>query len=996
VVAAMSPEQWERVKEIYEAALERSLLERKAYVDEQAEDDVVRAEVLRLLSVNASLDSFLSTPPFVDRRLSYTEPPERLAQGQVLAGRFRVIRFIAAGGMGEVYKAEDLRLDRIVVLKFLPNELPEDGQSLERFRREAKAASALNHPSICTVYDLGEDAGRAFIAMEYVDGETLSARIEKGPLSVDETIKIAIALANALSAAHTKGIIHRDLKPSNIMLTNTGVKLLDFGLAKWERPTTSDEPTEESLATEAQIAGTLPYMSPEQLRGAEVDARSDVFSFGVVLYEMLTGRRAFQGQSRRDIVTAVDDEELSPSRKFVRNAPNDLERVIRRCLQKNPDDRYALMSEIVRELEDYDAADPSSTRFRWVAISGATILLVGLGIVGWLLHSGKTHPLTAKDTIVIADFTNTTGDPLFDGTLAQGLSVQLEQSPFLSIVSDEQVQQTLQMMGQKPDAKLTPAIAREVCQRTASAAVVDGSIVEIGTPYLLTLKAVNCSNGERLASTEAQANDKNHVLDALGKTATEMRSKLGESLASVQKFDTPLEQATTSSLEALQAFSLAVSKTHAGDFAAAVAACQRAISLDPNFVLAYAFLGITYDDLGESTLAAENLKKAYAMRDRVSERERFLISDTYYLGAIGDLNREAQIDELWAQAHPRDGVVFNQLGVAYGKTGQLDKSLAALLEATRLVPTSAIWNGNVAFSYIALNRLDEARAVIQQAQSRNVDAPFFRLFLYQIDFLQNDSAGMGDLSARSMGGPIEGHMLALESDTAAYSGQLSKANDLTKRAIESAVRSQLKENAAGYLAEAALREALFGNVAKVVHPAAEALQTSTDRYTQAWVALALALSRNRSQAERLADDLARRFPEDTVVRFYDLPMTHAAVALDEGKDSEAIDALQAATRYELAPDLQLYVVYVRGMAYLAAHKGALAAVEFQKILDHPGIVANAPIGSLVHLQIGRAYAMQGDTAKAKSACQDFLTLWKDADPDIPILKQAKAEYAGLQ
>lgn len=636
-----------------------------------------------------------------------------------------------------------------------------------------------------------------------------------------------------------------------------------------------------------------------------------------------------------------------------------------------------------------------SRRLQW-AISGATILVIGLAVSGWSLFSHKTRVLTDRDTIVLPDFTNTTGDPLFDGTLEQGLSVKLEESPFLSIISDERIQQTLQLMGQKPDAKLTPKIALEVCRRTGSAAVLDGSIAQIGERYLLTLKAVSCADGESLASTEAQASDKNHVLDALGKTATEMRRKLGESLNTVQKFDTPLEQATTSSLEALQALSLAASKLHAMDFAAAAAACQRAISLDPNFALAYACVGTAYSDLGQTTVAAENLRKAYAMRDKVSERERFLISAEYYLAVTGDLDTLVQNDELWAEVYPRDGVAFNELGAAYGMGGQPEKSLAAFLEATRRMPGSAMWNANLAMNYVALNRWDEARAAIRQAQSQKVDTPYFQLQLYQIDFVRNDAVGMADEVARSMGGPIEGRMLAEESDTAAYHGQLSKANNLTERAIDSAARFQVKQNAAGYMAGTALKEALFGDTSRVGHSAAAALRISTDRDTQFVVALALALSNDPQLAQKLADDLAKRFPDDTLAKFHHLPLIHAAIALNEGKSSNAIDALQRAIQYDFVPQASLYASYLRGIAYLGAHQGGRAASDFQKVLDHPGMVMNDCIGALAHLQLGRAYALAGDLPKATAAYRDFFTLWKESDPDIPVLKQAKAENARLQ
>jgi len=943
--------------------------------------------------------------------------------GQTIS-HYRIIEKLGGGGMGVVYKAEDTRLHRIVALKFLPPEMAHDPASLQRFRREAQAASALNHPNICTIHDIGEQDGQPFIAMEFLDGQTLKHRISGKPLPLDETLELGIEIADALDAAHAKGIVHRDIKPANIFVTQRGhAKILDFGLAKLApgggdpavslsgAPTIS-KPTE--LTQIGAVMGTITYMSPEQVRGEALDARTDLFSFGAVLYEMAAGVQPFWGETSGAIGEAILTRTPIPAVRLNPNLPPKLQEMITKALEKDRKLRYQSAAEIRTDLQrlkrDSDwsrvaveaAATPQaapkpgtkSHRLRILG-AGATVLTVALAVGVWLfLSSRKTHALTPKDTIVLADFTNNTADPIFDGTLTQGFSVEMEQSPFLSIISDEQLQQTLQMMGQKPDAKLTPKIGRELCLRTGSAAVLDGSITQVGTPYLLTVKAVNCSNGKTLASTEAKASDKSHVLDALGKTAAEMRSKLGESLSTVQRFDTPLEQATTSSLEALQALSLASQKMGGMDYSGAVPLCQRAISLDPNFAFAYATLGTAYTDLGEGALAAENLKKAYDLRDRVSEREKFLISDRYYEAVTGDLDKAAQVCELWARTYPRDSIAFNQLGNSYAVFGQLDKSLAAFREASRLSPTWAIWEGNVALNYIYLNQLDEARAIIEQAESRKVDAPFFRLFLYQIDFLQNNAVGMADQAAQSMGGPVEDRMLDLESDTAAYSGQLAKANSLTNRAIDSATRLQVKERAADYLAEVALREALFGNAAKVGQSTAATLKVSTE--PQPWVALALAFANKRSQAQRLADDVGKRFPENTLVRFYYLPMIHAVFALNDGKASDAIDILQATTRYELAPDQRLYAVYVRGIAYLAARQGEQAAAEFQKIHDHPGIVLNDPIGALAHMQLGRAYALTGDTPKAKRAYQDFLALWKDADPDIPILKQAKAEYAKLQ
>ena len=947
---------------------------------------------------------------------------------------YRILDKLGAGGMGVVYKALDTRLDRLVALKFLPDHMEQDPQALERFRREAHAASALNHPGICTIYDVGEQDHHSFIAMEFIDGETLSQYIHRQSLSVEQVLELGIHIADALDVAHTAGIVHRDIKPSNVFVTKRGqAKVLDFGLAKLlpkELPhldsgAPSSKQPQEAVSLVGVISGTPAYMSPEQIRGDDLDARTDIFAFGLLLYEMASGRQAFGGRTGGVIIESILTRAPAPVRTANPQIPVRLEEIIGKCLEKDRTQRYSSaaavrsdLQQLKREVESGNITrsdfvpQPRPSRSRWKELAAGGALLLILLIVGaWYYAARPAHALSRMDTIVLADFNNKTGDAIFDDTLRQGLAAQLQQSPFLSLLSDQRIRQTLRLMGQPPDTKLSPKIIGDLCQRAGSKAYLSGSISNLGSQYVIGVNAVNCQTGDYLAQEQVTANGKENVLKALGEASTKLREKLGESLKTVHKLDTPIEQATTPSLEALQAYSMGRNTMQGkGDYVGAVPLLKRSIELDPKFAMAYAMLGTSYHNLGENKLSAENTSKAYDLRTRVSEWEKFYIESHYHHFVTGDMEKARQAYELWAQIYPREQVPPTNLGIIYQTLGQHEKSLSEFREGLRLSPDSLNF-GDVVSGFIHLNRFDEARATADEALSKNLDSADLRAYLYQLAFLNDDLAGMAKQVSWAAGKPGEENvMLYLEAGTAAYSGKLAAAREFSRQAATSADRAGEKELEADCEAAAGLWEALYGNAQEARQHVATTLAKSNGRDAQYVGALALAVIGDSARAQALAEDLQKRFPDDTVVRFNYLPTLHAQLflsAADHSPDrshenaAKAIQALAVALPYELGVPangtfwINLYPIYIRGQAFLASHQGTQAVAEFQKILDWRGVVGNEPIGALAHLGLARSYALTGDTAKSRAAYNTFLTLWKDADPSAPILQQANTEWAKL-
>jgi len=999
----VTPERYQQIGSVFDAALEREPAARAAFLAEACgADEALRREVASLIASHEQDTHRIENSPD-DVAAGWLAAAKSIPRHEF--AHFAMISLLGKGGMGEVWLAEDSQLGRKVAIKLLPTEFTTDADRLRRFEQEARAASALNHPNIITIHEIGKVDATLFIVTEYIEGETLRERMKDDAeqrVPETETLEVALQICAALTAAHHAGIVHRDIKPENVMVRRDGyAKVLDFGLAKLTEPLPGgiSEPGVEHSTETGAVMGTPRYMSPEQARGEKVDARTDIWSLGVVVYEMIAGRPPFPGKTPGDVIAAILRDEPPPLNEYVPGASPELARVVTKAMRKERAERYQTAQDLLADLKELKQAvttrtrvglTPSRSRRRFLLLA---VALLSLAVpAGWFYWSRKPA-ITARDTILLADFDNRTGDDIFDGTLKQGLAIQLQQSPFLNLFPEARIRQTLGMMGRSPNERVTAEIAREICERRNIKALIAGSIAPLGSHYVITLEAINGQNGEVLAREQTEAESREQVLRALSQTATRLRVELGESLSSIQRFDKPFVEGTTSKLEAFKAWSLGIENSVSGKIIEAIPFYRRAVEIDPDFAQANSVLSIVYWGTGQPGLAAEYAEKAYRLRERVGEYENLRLTSSYHAFATGDLNKRIEVLQLLRRGYPLDPSGPIDLAHTYLQIGQSEPAVAEGREAVRLNPTFAPAYWPLALALLRLNRFTEARNAIAQALQLNLGLINLHSMLYQIVFIESaggDKEGLQKQIDWARGKPDEYIAVDLQTGTTAFAGQSRKSRELALRAIDMATRGGMKEVAARYAAELATRNAVLGNCLQARSDTALALTLERGRASLPNSALALALCGEAHQVKSFVDELTKCCPQNTVINSLWVPMIRAAGELKRGNATQAVQQLQSVSPYETAA--QFWPQYLRGISYLKLRRGAEATGEFQKILDHRGEAPLSILYPLAYIGKARAAALSGDLTTSRKAYQDFITLWKDADADLSVLIEAKKEY----
>lgn len=965
---------------------------------------------------------------------------------------YRILEKIGAGGMGEVYLAEDMKLGRKVAIKILSEEYTTNKDRLHRFEQEAAAASNLNHPNILTIHEVGTDNGHHFIATEYIDGVTLRRKAAEAPLEIKEILDIAIQIASALEEAHAAGIVHRDIKPDNVMVRRNGyVKVLDFGLAKLTEtvdrsPLDPDAATRVLVQTDAGVVmGTSHYMSPEQARGKPVDARSDIWSLGVVIYEMVAGRTPFSGETSTDVVVSITQKDPPPLARFAPSVPPELDWIVNKALRKDRDERYQTIKELLTDLrrvkqrlEFEQELERSSTpglvtkstvstvaaptiqeramttaektvshvssaeyiatgikRHKLVAAIIALAIVAAIG-AAYYFYLHRPQPLTERDTVLLTDFVNTTGEPLFDGTLKQALAVQLGQTPFLNLFPEERVQETLRFMGRSPNDRITRDVGREICQRQGIKAMLAGSIARFGNNYVITLEAINPRSGDPFASEQVEAATKENVLTSLGTAASNLRKKLGESLNSIQKYDAKIEQATTSSLEALKAYAMGDEERRKGNARESLVFYKHAVDLDPNFAMGYARIGVHYFNQEQIETSKQFIQKAYDLRERVSERERLYISEKYFNYVTGEFDKAVETLQTWSKLYPDDFVPHNNLSINYKLLGRHEDALRESLEAVRLSPTNTSARTNVVSNFIALGRFDEAEQALAELRKLNPEQPIVHGTAAFLAFLRGDQPVVDREMEWAKGKPEEADFTATRAAAAMYFGKLRESEQFAKRAVELLKQQNRNENASNVLLNVASNLAIVGRCQQAKDKVTEAMTLSRGDFGLASAAMLYAACGDTSRAQSMLDAARTVAPKNFFLTSIIMPMLRAEIERNRGNTAEAIQLLESLRNYDLGRATGLTNNYSRGLLYLQQRRANEAAAEFTKIKESRGIDEFSPFHALAHVGLARAAVLNGDTAGARKAYQDFFGFWKDADADLPVLVEARKEYEQLK